>query len=216
MALLLAWVNIGAIVLLTFACLLLFLDARGQRVALRAAQETVTTLRQRLSAVEGASRARPSRSPTLPEAPRGSQPSVAAPPASARAGAARGSTESTREAVPPPPPVHDGGSAPNPPAHGVRATLVGGIAAPQRPASDGKIANAPPGARRRLDSQMERLWHEKTAAALAAGDDARHCRAARCFQEGQALTACECQCDGCALAVGLLVEARAEVLSKSG
>jgi hypothetical protein len=159
MALLLAWLNIGALVLLSFACVLLLLDARGQRVALRAAQDTIAGLMARLSAVESASRARPSLPP--PSAPR-AQPVISARTARAGLGATR---------------VHV----------------------------------APP---RGLDGQIERLWQAKIAVARAGGEEAGHCREGRCFHEGQSIAACECQCPECTLVVALLVDARAEVLSR--
>jgi hypothetical protein len=162
MALLLAWLNIGALVLLSFTCLVLLLDARGQRVALRAAQQTITALMARLSAVESASRARPSPALPLPAAPR-AQPVILV-------RTARTSLGATRVHVPPPP---------------------------------------------GLDGQIERLWQAKITAARATGQKPAHCREGRCFHEGQSIAACECQCAECTLVVGLLVDARAEILSRS-
>ncbi len=83
---------------------------------------------------------------------------------------------------------------------------------------EGHLANAPPGAARErdtltptqpsaptLDRRIERLWHAKIEAALLAGKNARHCHGARCFQQGQDISACECRCDSCALVVDLLI-----------
>ncbi len=122
-----------------------------------------------------------------------------------------------------------------------RATLLGGLAgAPERPrSSPTRTAEAfrkahpssptlvsegiaPPQAKRdtptptepgasTLDARIERLWHEKLAAAQEAGKDARHCHGPLCMTGEHPVEACGCSCDACGLVLDLLVAAQREI-----
>lgn len=65
-----------------------------------------------------------------------------------------------------------------------------------------------------LDARIQRLWHHKIAAALEDGKNARHCYGAPCFHNSEAITACECNCDGCVLVGELLIAAHREITGR--
>ncbi len=54
MALLIAWFSLGTCLILSIACVLLFCDAKGQRRAFGAAQETIAALQRRVADQEAA------------------------------------------------------------------------------------------------------------------------------------------------------------------
>lgn len=62
-----------------------------------------------------------------------------------------------------------------------------------------------------LDARVERLWHEKVAAAQEAGQDARHCHGEKCMDRGEGIALCDCRCEGCGRLLALLISAERAV-----
>jgi hypothetical protein len=66
-----------------------------------------------------------------------------------------------------------------------------------------------------LDARIQRRWRELVAAALDAGQDARHCQREKCFHnDREAIEVCECDCDGCARAGELYIAAKREITGR--
>ncbi len=109
----------------------------------------------------------------------------------------------TTEARPAPPAIVDermlSPPSPSDDSDGDRAT--GDAATAKRPAPS-------------LDARITRLWHHKIAEALEAGQNARHCAGARCFDDSEAISVCECDCAGCVLVGELYLAAKRELTGR--
>ena len=65
-----------------------------------------------------------------------------------------------------------------------------------------------------ITKRIERVWHEKIAAAQEAGQNARHCHGARCLEGQNGIALCDCPCDGCARILDLLTQAMRETTGR--
>jgi hypothetical protein len=84
------------------------------------------------------------------------------------------------------------------------------ITGPQTPAERAELdKQQPPG----LNARIERLWHEKVAAAQEAGHNARHCYGDVCLPGGDQIAYCGCKCNACTLVLDLFLQAQREVLA---
>jgi hypothetical protein len=106
----------------------------------------------------------------------------------------------------------------------LRSEGMGAEEARRQAEEEGRAANASPGAKRdrdtltptdpsapTLDARVERLWHEKIAAAQEAGQNVAHCHGERCMHRGEGIALCDCRCEGCARLLALLIAAERDV-----
>jgi hypothetical protein len=86
----------------------------------------------------------------------------------------------------------------------------------QQAPREGRSAGTPlpPTGEPTLDARAERLWHQKITAADEAGENVVHCYGAACFHDGEAISACACDCDGCVLVGELLIAAHREITGR--
>ncbi len=175
-------------------------DARLEEISAELGPEGKAALRARIEAAEDArerARGEPATSPIAEEdgdRPTGEE--------HTRVMSAREVREAARERAAKRPPH------PRPvPIPEARPTLIGGVlGGAERFTPTPTEPSAPT-----LDARIERLWHQKIAAAREAGEDADHCYGSRCFHEAPSVNACECRCDGCKRVTALLHQATREI-----